>query len=237
MFSTNSKGLLLFARYNYQRSVKEILKDKTDIIDSNLQDKTGKTALHWAVININFFIVQSILENKNDNIIKPDINIKDKNGCTVLHYLALTIHNLKFTSTEGSFYKSDNYAILEILFKYNINLDIQDNKGNTALHYAMSKHNFFLIEELLDKHANPFILNKSFSSILDNLNITNCNLKNTIIESLCFKYPNFIELLQYIKNITILSYTLSHLKNENNIIFENQTLLGDNEIFQDIDEI
>ncbi|XVN40823.1 MAG: hypothetical protein RCO49_08745 [Rickettsia endosymbiont of Argas persicus] len=53
MFSTNSKGLLLFARYNYQRSVKEILKDKTDIIDSNLQDKTGKTALHWAVININ----------------------------------------------------------------------------------------------------------------------------------------------------------------------------------------
>ncbi len=75
-----------------------ILNDTTNTINPNLQDETGKTALHWAVINLNPLITCYILKYKN-----IDINIQDNRDCNVLHYLAKTISNLKFTNKDISF--------------------------------------------------------------------------------------------------------------------------------------
>ena len=133
-----SKDLLLSARANNNLAIIRILDDTTNTINPNLQDEAGKTALHWAVINLNPLITCYILKYKN-----IDVNIRDNKDCTVLHYLAKTISNLKFTNKDISFYDSDNYIILEALFKCGISVNIQDNKGNTALHYAICNILFY----------------------------------------------------------------------------------------------
>lgn len=184
-----SKDLLLSARANNNLAIIRILDDTTNIINPNLQDEFGRTALHWAVINLNPLITCYILK-----IEKVNVNIQDNTGFTVLHYLAKTINKLKFTTINGSFYKSNNYSILKTLFEYGIDVNIQDNKGNTALHYAICKNNFFFIEELLSNNTSPFILNKAGFSILYKLNTKNCNFKDKIIGSLHSKYPESIEL-------------------------------------------
>ena len=71
----NSKNLVPAAEDNNLKQIEQILTKKHSIIDPNLQDKIGRTALHYAVKNINFPMVYSILTHKN--IIEPDVNIQD----------------------------------------------------------------------------------------------------------------------------------------------------------------
>lgn len=243
----SSQNLLSSAKANNYEEVIEVLAAGTEVVNTNLQDRSGKTALHWAVIHLDPFMTYILLNNfavngrENCNIIKPTINIQDYKGATILHLLAKTMNKLKFTNIDNSFYKSDNYIILQILFNYNINVNIQDNKGNTALHYAIYTNktyskNIFFVKELLSHGASPFILNNTKHSILDYLNINQSNSAKELIDFIYSNYSDSIALSQIDNKIIIydtqkLLYNLSYSINENNTInfhFNDQMLLGDN---------
>ncbi|HJD55907.1 MAG TPA: ankyrin repeat domain-containing protein [Rickettsia endosymbiont of Pyrocoelia pectoralis] len=176
---------------------------------------------------------------ENDKIIKPNIDIQDCTGATALHLLAAK--KLKFTWCDNTFYHSDNYIILRILFNYNINSNIQDYNGNTALHYA-SKKNSLLTKELLIYGANPFILNNVKYSMLDYLNTKLPYSTKEIINFICSKYPDLIELSRIGNRIIIynkqkLLHNSSCDINENNTInfdLNDPILLGDIEISENI---
>jgi ankyrin repeat protein len=87
--------------------------------DINYQDKLGRTALHWALINENYFIIELILNNPKEKNL--DVNLIDVDGNTPLH-LALEKYN---------------YALIEILLNCGANpLLCSDNKS-TPLWYAL----------------------------------------------------------------------------------------------------
>jgi len=53
------------------------------------------------------------------------------------------------------------------LLSHGAKLNIQDNNGDTALHYAVQDDNLLLIDLLLNKGADPLILNKDGESVID----------------------------------------------------------------------
>ena len=80
--------------------------------------------------------------NNNSRII--DINMQDKDGNT---FLILCV-------------KEDLTQLVKNLLEKGINPNIQNNEGNTALHYALSAHNFKLADILRKYGASESCENK-----------------------------------------------------------------------------
>ena len=91
------------------------------MMNVNLQDTSGKSALFYAVIANNSTITEAILENANVNV-----NAKDNSGKTALFY-------------------TKDQKMFELLSR-KITMNAQDNSGKTALSYAPPK----LIGSLVD---------------------------------------------------------------------------------------
>ncbi|MBI2352948.1 ankyrin repeat domain-containing protein [Candidatus Dependentiae bacterium] len=79
--------------------------------------------------------------------IKIDINYKDKQGLTPLMYFVMRSFELNFIT---DFLENE---------KKNLNINAQDNDGNTALMFAVLTNNDPLFELLLKKGADPNIKN------------------------------------------------------------------------------
>ena len=113
------------------------------LTDINETDEDGKTALHYAPP----IVVEYLIQNG------ADINKSDVTGVTPLMHLAS-----RHANKTGS---------LRCLLTYHPDLNKQDNKGWTALHWALLSREPIHIKMLLDSGADPSIKNIDGESPLD----------------------------------------------------------------------
>lgn len=153
----NSEPLLYTAiqrNYTHDKSVFNFLISHG--ADVNLQDKEGKTSLHFAAKQ------SALLSDKEGNDIHRDdgmiaddliehgalVDIQDNEGKTPLH--------------EAVIHGADprNQSTIQKLLDAGADIDKPDNQGNTPLHLAAQNEHRGLVEFLLKMGADPDIRNK-----------------------------------------------------------------------------
>ena len=119
-------------------------------IEIHTQDRSGRTALHLAVLNSHEEVVEgflSTLQESRDNNARLNwtkqqfaafINMQDEARQTALH-LAIT---------------SQQEIIVEMLLRTDIDLELENSCGYTALHLAGIHGNDMIVEILVNKGAN-----------------------------------------------------------------------------------
>uniref|UniRef100_A0ABD2XJM1 Uncharacterized protein n=1 Tax=Trichogramma kaykai TaxID=54128 RepID=A0ABD2XJM1_9HYME len=114
----------------------------------NVQDNMDRTPLQLAVEHYVTDVIDVLLDHG------ADPNSANRWGLTSLHSICFK-------------YCSDNWT--KIFFKLNDNMlqvDVQDKKGYTPLHYALSHGNKNMTELLLKRGANPNLTNNDASTPL-----------------------------------------------------------------------
>jgi ankyrin repeat protein len=146
--------------------------------DINSKCNTGETVLHIST-NLRLYDISKLLIDNNVNINIIDI----VHEFTALHYICNTgqIDLFKYII------EINNYN------KLNINFNIQDIFGNTALHYAISEGNFGIVYEYLK---------------LDDINLNLWNIEGKIplhlfLESYDEAYENILEILLEKSNLSL----------------------------------
>jgi palmitoyltransferase len=105
-------------------------------VQPHQKNELNQTPLHWASMGGDIISVKRFIDC-GLSVLQPDID-----GYTSLHAAA----------------QFNQPGILEFCkFYTNINLDFEDSKGRTALHWAVYKENPVVIEWLLENGANPCI--------------------------------------------------------------------------------
>ncbi len=128
LYSMNPNEMLISGAENKDREmVQDALKQKADI---NYKDKSGYTALIWAVEKSNRWMVKLLLDAGAD----PDI--KNNYGFT---NLMLAVVN-------------DNPPIVELLLNSGASLNLINTSGNTALDLA-KKGGYKVTEKLIENEA------------------------------------------------------------------------------------
>ena len=129
---------LMFSSQKHDRiGVAKILLEEYDV-DVDFVDNYGDSALHYSAKNGNVAGIRLLLDHN------ADMNMTNKNGTTPLMI---------------SCQKKDRIAAVKILLQeYNVNL--VDNYGQSALHYAAANDNVDAIRLLLDHKANINMANK-----------------------------------------------------------------------------
>jgi ankyrin repeat protein len=108
----------------------KLIKEKST--DINAQDHKGWTALHYAIIHKSEIATKELLAH-ND----VDVNVKDNNNETALKFAIRTWKNIPV----------DLFNL--ILQKSTDVINAQDNRGNTALHYAIDEKSEITTKALL----------------------------------------------------------------------------------------
>jgi ankyrin repeat protein len=138
----------------------DILIQRKKEININIQDYEGNTALHQAIIDNNFDIINKIINLD----ISLNLNICNLDGNTQLHIILSKI-----------FYDNINISNYNIeYFLSNTNLNIQNNEGRTCWHYIIVTKLFKSYEKILSMTKNNLFIidktNKSPYEILANKN-------------------------------------------------------------------
>lgn len=124
---------------------------KTDLIDLGMDinsvNKSGKTALMYAIELGNFDMINLILNQEN-----IDVKKANKEGKTALMY-----------AVEFGYIR----IMLDLAIKFSANINDVDNKGNTALMYAVKTSNVFAVKVILKLKANKTLKNKQGLTALD----------------------------------------------------------------------
>lgn len=155
-------------------------------IDVNATDRHGYTALHCAVSEpAADDIVQLLLEHENIRL-----DIKNKDGNTVLHYFCASypfpdchkIGKMMFqkgasaTATnnigESPLHKAifNSYVrllMVQLLLENNVDVNAQNQSGETALHYCVRLGREDLMQVLLTAGANPLVKGKDGKTLLE----------------------------------------------------------------------
>lgn len=129
---------------NQLETVKQLISESENVRRSlREKDNDMRTPLHWAVSMQNEEIVQFLLSHMKS--IDLD-DLTDESGWTPFH----------IASSVG------NYTIVEQLYNHPIKPDInlQTGQGTTALHLAVAKLHFLVVEFLLENGANLQIKDK-----------------------------------------------------------------------------
>ena len=124
--------------YNNLQLIQSILKFdcKLDFIDAE-----NHTILYLPIKHGYTEIIQLLLEN-NDIIGISLVDLIDRMGSYAIHYALLY----------------DNNEAFDILLKYSNNINKVDIRGNTALHIAIKRKNYYAIKQLLNlPNTNPNI--------------------------------------------------------------------------------
>lgn len=116
--------------------------------DINATDKDGNTILYYAILHYKLKIITYLIE------IGVNINIKNWLGETVLH----------LTSRRG-----DWEIVLALIkdAKRKAQLNIKNNEGMTALHWAVKEEKEKVVELLLENGADPTIKNNEGETSID----------------------------------------------------------------------
>ena len=133
MDKTGETPLHLAARYQRADAAKVLLDAKVDDDIVNVQDYTGRTPLHAAVAADAQGVFQHLLKNRYTNL-----DAKSNDGTTPLMLAARM-------AIEG---------MVEALIEANADVNIADDMGKTALHWAAAVNNVDAVNVLLKNNAN-----------------------------------------------------------------------------------
>ena len=125
--------------------------------DYNHQDRNGNSILFFAIMYKNFELIKYLIDAKVVNV----------NNVNELGLNALILHIM--CGSKGKYKNTSIYKkIIIYLIKGGININHQDNDGNTALHIAIKvRQNNEIIKLLLDNGADVNIKNKNGKTPLD----------------------------------------------------------------------
>jgi ankyrin repeat protein len=160
--------------FGYNDIMKKIITRKE--YNPNIQDVYGNTVLHYAIIENNHNAYELLITLKNMNYNLWNVNLK-----IPLH---IAICN----------YKNDNYDYIEKILEYS-NLNIQDNNGNTCMHYLCIDNKWKkYINMLSKKKINIIVQNNKLMTPIQYLSTDNqTEFMNMII-------GNYMKFLRMQKN-------------------------------------
>ncbi|KAJ8544764.1 hypothetical protein K7X08_017347 [Anisodus acutangulus] len=115
------------------------------VIDINVPDKDGLTAIHKAILGKKQAIFNFLLRESANPL------IRDKDGATLMHYAVRT------ASTQ----------MIKILLLYNVDINLQDHDGWTPLHLAVQSRRTDIVRLLLIKGADKALKNRDGLTPLD----------------------------------------------------------------------
>lgn len=145
----NNEIFSLIKENKFKKLEKLLLEN--DNIDLDVHDENNNYIINM-LINLNQVELIKILLSKNIRL-----DILDIDGRTILYY------PIKFNYIE----------LLDLLFNYNKKIigisiiDIKDNVGNTALHYATMLNNIIVVKKLIENNADPLIKNNDFLNVFE----------------------------------------------------------------------
>ena len=146
---------LIYAIHLNNNKIAKILINSSNI-NPNIQDFTGNTALHHAIIEENNEIILNLLSNKNVKT-KINVNLYNIDSKFPIHLFLEKEKNLDIT-------------ILQLLIDQS-NLNFQDNNGNTPLHFICKKNLWHDYKEVLKtKKMNIYIHNYDNERPVDYIN-------------------------------------------------------------------
>lgn len=116
----------------------------------NHVDELGCNVLFYTISNSDYDITNFLLENG------ANINIQSNTGENLLILIIFKI-------TESI----DNKSLLRLAFEYNINVNVQDSDGNTALHIVTLSDRLDLLFMLLKQKPDQSILDKNGKTYIE----------------------------------------------------------------------
>ena len=140
----NGENCLHIAALNGHLNLCKALIDK-DKFDVNTVDNDGWTALHHSAVNGSFELI-SFFANMG-----IDIHLKTSNGSDVLHLSASHGH-LNLCKT--------------LINKHNFDVNMANNKGYTALHYAAENGSFDLFSYILENGSEIYCKTNDMKNVL-----------------------------------------------------------------------
>ena len=205
----SSEEIFLLIKKNEFKKLEEIFKTNNNI-DLDIHDKNYNYIIHYLII-FNQIDLIKILLDKNVRL-----DVLDIDGRTILYY------PIKFNYKE----------LFNILIQYNKKIigisiiDIKDNLGNTALHYATVLNNINIVKELIINNTDPLIRNNS------NENVLHVALKynrNDIIEYIISKPININFLTSNGENLLQLAISYQNIYISNLLIEKTKINLNNQE--------
>ncbi|XP_023313729.1 ankyrin repeat, PH and SEC7 domain containing protein secG-like [Trichogramma pretiosum] len=137
------------------------------------RDKKGRTPLHVALDYGKKKAIELLLRRGLDP------NIVNEKGRTPLHQICSKYHDDDDDDDGHDGVVCNPYALAELFFRINdekeqlVQMNVQDNYGNTPLHLAMEKPDRNLIELLLRRGADPKLVNEDGRTPLHIISISN----------------------------------------------------------------
>ena len=127
---------------------------KTCHADVNLHDKRGEAPLTRACRNVSTAVLMYLLCEVED----LDVNIANINGNTALH-LAVWCSKNNYTQLHQASQKGDITDVLRLVYVRGDEINVQDNLGNTPLHWACESGHKDILETLMLAGADETLLN------------------------------------------------------------------------------
>ncbi|SPR08170.1 ankyrin repeat-containing protein 13 [Orientia tsutsugamushi] len=110
-----------------------------------LQDKDGNTPLHFAARNHDFKMTEILLSHGN-----AIVDMQNNKEQTSLHLASTRPHTYQGASALLS---KESLSIAQALLTHGANVNLEDEDGNTALHYATNHFHHKEITEILLNHG------------------------------------------------------------------------------------
>ena len=165
-YADGQTPLLLASYYGYSDMVSMLLNYGADILAKDDVDEA--MAIHIASARGYTSVVTAILDsNSAKNTGRDIVNIGDNTGTTPLMWASM----------------NNQVSVIALLMKYKLDIDLQDDDGWTALHFAVASDSYRAVDILLKNGADANISEKKRKKPL---NI--CN--DTDIEALLNKYTS-----------------------------------------------
>lgn len=151
-----------------------LLKQNADI---NIYDNYGNSALHIAIMEMNYEIISYIIEN-----CKIDYNLVNSDGNTYLHLILDNINN------QPQNLNKYNSIISNLLSETTLN--IQNNDGKTPWHYLCEMNIFNVFKNVLIKTFNNVFINDNKNK--SPFSYVKSDMKNTFIDLIVESYYNIL---------------------------------------------
>ncbi len=196
-------------RYEYEQLLDLVIFLKELGIDFNIKNNIGYTPLSFCIKNKDNYLAQILINFEKDKIFNQD---QDQDQNYIIHLSVLnSLHHitkqlLDIDSENNSLYKNQindedltplmiavlnkDIDMINLLFQYDIDPNIQNSKGTTALMYACNSlnknkyinNNYNIENTLIYRIINILINNGSIINMMDSLNQTALNYACTYID-------------------------------------------------------